>query len=99
MKTAKVAGLKSGKGNKRNKYHFPSNNKSMTSPGRMSLAQMANMDLSNENLAIDDDLSGKSHLRCFFFFLIISLYSILSHFLFTVPSSGMMYIIVIACSA
>ncbi|ROT67182.1 putative myotubularin-related protein 13 [Penaeus vannamei] len=57
MKTAKVAGLKSGKGNKRNKYHFPSNNKSMTSPGRMSLAQMANMDLSNENLAIDDDLS------------------------------------------
>lgn len=69
MKTAKVAGLKSGKGNKRNKYHFPSNNKSMTSPGRMSLAQMANMDLSNENLAIDDDLSGKSRLDVILFLL------------------------------
>ncbi|XP_042205463.1 myotubularin-related protein 13-like isoform X3 [Homarus americanus] len=57
LKTAKAAGLKPNKGGKRHKYVFPSNNKSMTSPGRMSLAQMANMDLSNEDLPHDDDLS------------------------------------------
>ncbi|KAK8735252.1 hypothetical protein OTU49_005586 [Cherax quadricarinatus] len=57
MKTAKAAGLKPSKGGKRHKYVFPSNNKSMTSPGRMSLAQMTNMDLSNEDLPHDDDLS------------------------------------------
>lgn len=59
MKTAKAAGLKPGKAGKRHKYVFPSNNKSMTSPGRMSLAQVANMDLSNEDLPLDDDLSSK----------------------------------------
>lgn len=59
MKTAKAAGLKPSKGGKRHKYVFPNNNKSMTSPGRMSLAQVANMDLSNEDLPIDDDLSGE----------------------------------------
>ncbi|XP_066963738.1 myotubularin-related protein 13 [Macrobrachium rosenbergii] len=58
MKTAKAAGLKPSKGGKRHKYVFPSNNKSMTSPGRMSLAQAANMDLSNEELPYDDDLSS-----------------------------------------
>ncbi|XP_069180959.1 myotubularin-related protein 13 isoform X4 [Procambarus clarkii] len=57
LKTAKAAGLKPSKGGKRHKYVFPSNNKSMTSPGRMSLAQMTNMDLSNEDLPHDDDLS------------------------------------------
>ncbi|XP_042205464.1 myotubularin-related protein 13-like isoform X4 [Homarus americanus] len=60
LKTAKAAGLKPNKGGKRHKYVFPSNNKSMTSPGRMSLAQMANMDLSNEDLPHDDDLSSSS---------------------------------------
>ncbi|XP_069951070.1 myotubularin-related protein 13 isoform X4 [Cherax quadricarinatus] len=60
MKTAKAAGLKPSKGGKRHKYVFPSNNKSMTSPGRMSLAQMTNMDLSNEDLPHDDDLSSSS---------------------------------------
>lgn len=59
MKTAKVAGLKPSKGGKRHKYVFPSNNKSMTSPGRMSLAQMTNIDMSNEDLPHDDDLSSK----------------------------------------
>lgn len=60
MKTAKAAGLKPSKGGKRHKYVFPNNNnKSMTSPGRMSLAQVANMDLSNEDLPLDDDLSSK----------------------------------------
>ncbi|KAK3881737.1 hypothetical protein Pcinc_013820 [Petrolisthes cinctipes] len=60
MKTAKAAGLKPSKGGKRHKYVFPNNNsnsKAMTSPGRMSLAQMTNMDLSNEDLPHDDDLS------------------------------------------
>nr|XP_045604628.1 myotubularin-related protein 5-like isoform X5 [Procambarus clarkii] len=60
LKTAKAAGLKPSKGGKRHKYVFPSNNKSMTSPGRMSLAQMTNMDLSNEDLPHDDDLSSSS---------------------------------------
>lgn len=60
MKTAKAAGLKPSKGGKRHKYVFPSsNNKSMTSPGRMSLNQMTNIDLSNEDLPLDDDLSSK----------------------------------------
>ncbi|XP_076069162.1 SET domain binding factor isoform X2 [Oratosquilla oratoria] len=57
-KTAKAAGLKSKSGGKRHKYVFPSTGgKSMTSPGRMSLAQMAQMDLSNEDLPNEDDLS------------------------------------------
>ncbi|KAK8374776.1 hypothetical protein O3P69_012541 [Scylla paramamosain] len=57
MKTAKAAGLKPSKGGKRHKYVFPNSSKSMTSPGRMSLAQVPNMDLSNEDLHLDDDLS------------------------------------------
>ncbi|XP_045127188.1 myotubularin-related protein 13-like isoform X9 [Portunus trituberculatus] len=57
MKTAKAAGLKPSKGGKRHKYVFPNSSKSMTSPGRMSLAQVPNMDLSNEDLPLDDDLS------------------------------------------
>ena len=59
MKTAKAAGLKPSKGGKRHKYVFPNSSKSMTSPGRMSLAQVPNMDLSNEDLPLDDDLSSK----------------------------------------
>lgn len=70
MKTAKAAGLKPSKGGKRHKYVFPNNNsssnsKAMTSPGRMSLAQMTNMDLSNEDLPHDDDLSSElTHSHC-----------------------------------
>ncbi|CAL4080471.1 unnamed protein product, partial [Meganyctiphanes norvegica] len=56
MKTAKAAGIKGSKGGKRHKYVFMNSNKSMTSPGRMSLSQMG-IQLSTEDLHNEDDLS------------------------------------------
>lgn len=83
MKTAKAAGLKPSKGGKRHKYVFPNNNssssnsKAMTSPGRMSLAQMTNMDLSNEDLPHDDDLSSElTHINCGLLYYTVFMYYI-----------------------